>query len=159
MTYTYSIQEPTFADTLYTVESETPLSFAEAYARRGYSVDVEHSDILEDAPVVIEESNDATGESKFLAPAFPLLDAFIAKYQLTSISVVDVVDDVFDVTFWKGDSIIIDIDEDDYDLQKQGLRDLLADKCGRYTEASGTLTRDDDGAYRFEGNVTKRVIL
>ena len=159
MTYTYSIQEPTYADTLYTIESETPLSFAEAYAMRGYSVDVEHSDILEDAPVVIEESNGATGENKRLVPAFPLLDAFIAKYQLTSISVVDVVDEGLSVTCWKGDSIIIDIDEADLDQRTQGLLDVLGAKCGRYTEASGTLMPDDDGAYVFEGTVTKRVIL
>ena len=159
MTYTYSIQEPTFADTLYNIESETPLTFAEAYARRGDCVDVEHGDVLDDAPVVIEENNGATGESKRLNPAFPLLDAFITKYSLTSISVVDVVDEGLEVTCWKGDDIIIVSDDEDLDQQTQGLLDVLGAKCGRYTEASGTLTPDDDGAYRFEGNVTKRVIL
>ena len=158
MTYTYSIQEPTFADTLYNIESETPLSFAEACRLRCDSVDVEHVDIL-DSPIVIEESNGATGESKRLIFSFPLLDSFIAKYQLTSIAVVDVVCEGMEVTCWKNDDIIIVSDDDDLDLQTQGLLDVLGYKCGRYTEFGGTLTPDDDGAYRSEGTLTKRVFL
>lgn len=159
MTYTYSIQEPTFADTLYNIESETPLSFEEAYKLRGDCVDVEHGDILNDAPIVIEEMNGATGESKRLNPSCSLLDAFIAKYQLTSIAVVDVVGEGMEVTCWKGDDIIIVTDDEDLDQRTQGLLNVLGTKCGSYTEASGTLTPDDDGAYRFEGTVTKRVVL
>ena len=161
MTYTYSISEPTFAETFYSIESETPLSYDEAYAsaRDAGSDDVEHGEILGDAPVIVEQTNETTGESKRLAPSFPLLDAFIAKYQLTSIDVTDVVGEGMECSFWKGDEMIVDISEDDYDLQTQGLLDVLGTKCGNDTELGGTLTPDDDGAYRFEGNITKRVIL
>ena len=161
MTYTYAIHEPTYADTIYNIESETPLTFEEAYekAQQAGSVDVEHDFKLEDTPVVINQTIDWAGEIKGIHPTYHALDAFIAKYQLTSLTVVDVVGEGLDVTCWKGDDIIIDIDEDDYDQRTQGIIDVLSDKCGRYTEAGGTITPDDDGSYRFEGNVTKRVIL
>ena len=159
MTYTYQISEPIFADTLYTVESEVPLSFAQAYELRGDSLDVEHGDILDDAVVVIEEHCGATGKDKRLNPAFPLLDAFITKYQLTSITVVDIVGEGMEVECWRGDDIIIVTDDDDLDQRTQALLNVLGAKCGNYTELGGTLTPDDDGAYRFNGTVTKRVIL
>jgi len=161
MTFTYAIHEPTFADTIYNIESETPLTFEQAYekAQEAGSVDVEHDSKLEDVPVVINQTIDWAGEVKGIHPSFPALDSFISKYSLTSISVIDAIGEGLEVTCWRGDSIIIDIDEDDYDLRTQGIIDLLGDKCGRYTEASGTITPDDDGSYRFEGTVTKRVIL
>ena len=156
MSFTYTIFEPNLADLEYTVDSDKPLSFAEAYSQRGDHRRYVLENALEDVPVQVYQYNTDTGEETRLFPKHPALTKLLTDYNIDTIEITDCGGKRIEIDCLNGDdySEVADADEE---TLFHGVFDVLTEKLGQYEEVIGRLTFDEDGCFDFVGSVRKQV--
>ena len=145
---------------LSTTSSDKPLTWEEAIesARANGCDDVELDDELEGERKIVGLGNGGVNKGETYPTCFGEVLAFMNEHGITRLSVVDVPGDGTQVEgFDANDNYIFDWTDEALEAVLPSIYSLLLIKCGPYSEAGGSITADDDGDVRFEGNITKRV--
>jgi hypothetical protein len=157
MSFTYTIYEPTFTDVEYSVASDKPLTFAEAYAQRGEFRSYVFENPLDDVPVQVYQTDTETGKETRLFPKHPALTRLLTEYSIDTINIRDCEGERIELDCYNGDDCSLVADDEDNKTLYDGVCAVLTEKLGQYEEAFGRLTFDEDGCFDFVGSVRKQV--